>query len=842
MVAALPALSTALETHTRVIVEAPPGAGKSTLVPLHLLDADWTRGKRIVLLEPRRVAARAVAARMATLLREPLGATVGFRTRLERVIGPHTRIEVITEGILTRTLQADPSLDGIACVIFDEFHERSLQADLGLALCLDAQEHLRTDLRLLVMSATLDGERLSELLRESATVRATGRQHAVETHWIAPAPHLRAPAEQLGRRVAEAAAAAVARHEGDLLAFLPGAAEIRRAAEHLASGLPPEVDVLPLYGELGTAAQDAALRPAAPGRRKLILATNLAETSLTIEGVRIVIDGGCERRPRFDPNTAMNRLETVRISQASAEQRRGRAGRTAPGICYRLWTESTERSLLPQTPPEILETDLAPLALELAEWGCANPQDLRWLDPPPAAAYAQARELLHELEALDGQGRLTAAGRSMSGLGVHPRLAHMILRGARLGHLTLAVRIAALLSERDILRGVAHERDPDLRVRLDALSDTGPRTAAFDAQAVQRVRQAVTQITKRARGVPLPDHASPPALTDDDATGLLLAFAYPDRIGRLRDGRVGQYLLSGGRGAQLRDSAALARSEFIVAATLDAGAADARIQLAAPLRREIIDEYLGPAIEDVEIVAWDTRSAAVLAQRERRLGALRLEVATLRTPPADAVAREMIRGIRELGLVALPWTPDLRQWCARVELLRAVEPDAAPAWPDVTEAALLDSLDAWLSPWLERASRREHLERVDLRGALRSLLQGRAACPSRDARADALRRAEWLTHRNRLHERESDARRASAGGVRTAAIADDRGRSCPADAAVAVAGAASRPGDARSRELLAQRLRRGAQGAQGPLSEALLARGSAAGHRHASRAAGMSSP
>jgi ATP-dependent helicase HrpB len=415
----------------------------------------------------------------------------------------------------------------------------------------------------------------------------------------------------------------------------------------------------------------------------------------------------------------------VRISQASAEQRRGRAGRTAPGVCYRLWTEATERSLLPQTPPEILETDLAPLALELAEWGCANPQDLRWLDPPPAAAYAQARELLHELEALDDRGRLTAAGRSMSGLGVHPRLAHMILRGARLGHLTLAVRIAALLSERDILRGVAHDRDPDLRVRLDALSDTGPRTAAFDAQALQRVRQAVTQITKRARGVPLPEHASPPALADDDATGLLLAFAYPDRIGRLRDGRVGHYLLSGGRGAQLRDSAALARSEFIVAATLDAGAADASIRLAAPLRRQIIDEHFAPAIENVEIVSWDTRSAAVLAQRERRLGALRLEVATLRTPPADALAREMIRGVRELGLVALPWTPDLRQWCARVELLRTAEPDAAPAWPNVADAALLDSLDVWLSPWLERASRREHLERVDLRGALRSLLQGK---------------------------------------------------------------------------------------------------------------------
>jgi ATP-dependent helicase HrpB len=668
---------------------------------------------------------------MADSIGEPLGATVGFRTRLDHRVGPGTRLEVITEGILTRMLQADPSLDGIACVIFDEFHERSLQADLGLALCLDAQQHLRPDLRLLLMSATLDGQRLARLLEDSITVRAGGRRYDVETHWVAPAPGLRTPAEHLGRRVADIARAALARHEGDVLAFLPGAAEIHRAQEQLASSLPGDVDVVPLYGELAAAAQDAALRPAGKGRRKVILATNIAETSLTIEGVRVVVDGGFERRPRFDPSTGMNRLETVRISRASAEQRRGRAGRTAPGACYRLWSESIETSLVPQSPPEILESDLAPLALELAEWG-SSPDGLRWLDPPPAASYAQARDLLQHLEALDANGRVTSTGRRMSGLGVHPRLGHMIVRSATLGHVPLAIRIAALLSERDLLRGARHERDPDLRVRLDVLGRTTGSTVSVDAQAVKRVRLAVTQLARRTQVAGI-EPASAPAIADDDATGLLLAFAYPDRIGRLREGRVGEYLLSGGRGARLSSSAALARSELIVAAVLDAGASDATIELAAPLRRDLVDAELGHAIEQLDVVSWDSRSGSVLAQRERRLGALRLETEPLGAPAGDLVLREMLRGVRELKLSSLPWTRALEQWRARVGLLRSLEPDSSPPWPDVSDATLDATLASWLGPWLDGVTRREHLARIDLGAALRGLLLG-----NQSARLDTL--------------------------------------------------------------------------------------------------------
>jgi ATP-dependent helicase HrpB len=716
IVSVLPELATALATCPRAIVEAPTGAGKSTLVPLYLLDENWARGKRLLMLEPRRVAARAVAARMASIRREALGATVGFRTRLEKVVGAETRLEVITEGILTRMLQDDSSLAGVAGVIFDEFHERSLQADLGLAFCLDAQEHLRPDLRLVVMSATLDGDRLAALLRDAARVQSAGRLHDVDTHWVPAPADLRTPHDQLGRRVADVIVDALGQHPGDVLAFLPGAGDIRRATGDLAARLPPNVQVLPLHGELDAAAQDAALRPAAPGRRKVVLATNLAETSLTIEGVRVVVDGGFERRPRFDPNTGMTRLDTVRISRASAEQRRARAGRTAPGVCYRLWSPSLDATLAAQTPPELLEADLAPLALELALWGYDDPGALRWLDVPPAAAFAQARELLLRLEALDRHGRITAAGRRMATLGVHPRLAHMIARSAELGQTALAVQIAALLGERDILRG-GTTREPDLRHRIDALAGRGD--AAIDAAGLKRVRRVAGQIARRAG----PSAVKPGGeLSTDEATGLLLAFAYPDRIGQLRAGKPGHYRLSGGRGAHFAESAALGRSELIVAATLDAGTTDARIDLAAPLGRELVERYLTDAIETRDVVAWDSRTGAVLAQRERRVGALRLDTAALAAPDPEALQREMLRGLRELGLEALPWTPELQQWRARVALLRGIEPDASPPWPDLSAATLLATLESWLAPWLGGVSRRDHLARVDLRNALASLL------------------------------------------------------------------------------------------------------------------------
>ncbi|HET9693868.1 MAG TPA: ATP-dependent helicase HrpB, partial [Steroidobacteraceae bacterium] len=461
----LPALRVALAGHRGVVLEAPPGAGKSTVVPLALLEEPWLRGRMIVLLQPRRIAARAVARRLAELAGGEPGQLVGYRTRLDTRVSAATRIEVVTEGILTRMLQDDPALERVGCVVFDEFHERNLQSDLGLALALDAQRHLREDLRLLVMSATLGGMPVEALLGDAATVRSQGRAFEVVTRYASSPPTGvgRWP-EPIEQRAARTVLQALATDPGDVLVFLPGAAEIRRACEAIGAGAgDPRLLVLPLYGDLDAGAQDAALRPAPAGRRKVVVATNLAETSLTIEGVRVVVDAGLERRQRFDPNSGMSRLETVSVSRASADQRRGRAGRTAPGVCYRLWSESAHAALAVQSPPEILEADLAPLALELACWGIVDAARLGWLDPPPTAALAQARELLQRLEAVDAAGQVTPAGRRMAGLGTHPRLAHMIDRGAALGLGALACELAALLSERDPLRAAIGARDPDLR-------------------------------------------------------------------------------------------------------------------------------------------------------------------------------------------------------------------------------------------------------------------------------------------------------------------------------------------------------------------------------------------
>ena len=724
IVAALPALAEALEAGRQVVLEAPPGAGKSTVVPLALLDAAWRGDERIVMLEPRRIATRAVAERMATLLGERGGERVGFRTRLESRIGPRTRLEVVTEGILTRQLQHDPALEGVACVIFDEFHERGLQGDLGLALALECQRHLRPELRLVVMSATLDGEALARLMGAARIVRAPGRMFEVQTIYVAPPPG--ALPHTLAQRVAGRIAAALDSHEGDVLAFLPGAGEIRRVVEALSERLPTDrCVVLPLYGDLPSAAQDAVLRPDPHGRRKIVIATNLAETSLTIDGVRIVVDSGQERRNRFDPATGMNRLETVRISRASADQRRGRAGRTAPGVCYRLWSESAHAALLPQAPAEILEADLAPLALELACWGADDPAALAWLDQPPPASVAQARELLTRLEALDARGRATPLGREMAALGVHPRLAHMILRGQALGLGPLACAVAAVLSERDPLRSVTGPADPDLRSRVDALRGRGlPPGTSADRGALARIGRVVEQLERRIERRAPAGGAAGTAPEESQAVGLLLAFAYPDRIARSR-GEGGRYVLSGGRGAALPGPSALARSEYLAVAALDAGEREARIQLAAPLSLSLLLEHFGGLLEEATHVEWDPRSEAVAARRIRRLGQLVIEDEPLRDA-GERAAAAMLDGIRALGLRCLPWTRELEQWRARVAFARAQDPRDATAWPDVSDAALLEGLGSWLAPWLERITRREQLARLDLRGALHGLLDWNA--------------------------------------------------------------------------------------------------------------------
>jgi ATP-dependent helicase HrpB len=729
---ALPRLRAALTDGRNAVLVAPPGAGKSTVVPLVLLDEPWVRGRKIVVLEPRRLAARAVAARMASSLGERLGCTVGYRMRLETRVSAATRLEVVTEGVFTRMLQRDAALGGVAAVIFDEFHERSLNADVGLAFALDAQRHVAPDLRVLAMSATLDGAAVARLLGGAPVVEHAGRVHPVETYYLGkglPAlPGPRAPGEESPDAVvARVVRRALAEASGDLLVFLPGAAEIRRVHTRLGEApLGAEVDVRPLFGELPAAEQDAALEPAPAGRRKVVLATNIAETSLTIDGVRAVVDSGLERRGVFDPGTGMSRLETQRISRASAEQRTGRAGRTAPGVCYRIWAESAQRTLAAHAPPEIATADLAPLALELAVWGTAAGA-LDWLDAPPAATLAAARDLLLRLEALDDAGRVTAHGRALHALGVHPRLAQMLVAARDLGAPRAGAELAALLSERDVLRGArarGGERDSDIRSRLDVLR-RGGRDAALER--VRRLERAFRNDLGQSR-----DEGG----DADIEPGVLLAFAYPDRIAKRRPGDAGRYQLANGRGARFANPESIAREELIVAVDVDDRERDARILLAAPLAREDLLEHFAGQLVVREEVVWDPRAEAVLARRTVRFGEIVIEDKPLDNVSAEAAAAVLLGGLRGLGADALPWDDDSRDLVARSEFVRGLNSAhsedggarradrgerAADAWPDFSTEALLGHL-GWLEPFLAGATRRAHLARVPLAAALRARL------------------------------------------------------------------------------------------------------------------------
>jgi ATP-dependent helicase HrpB len=711
---ALPELQAALARHRAVLLQAPPGAGKSTIVPLALREAAWLGEQKILMLEPRRLAARAVATRMASLLGEPVGRRVGYRTRLDSRVSRDTRIEVVTEGILTRMLQEDAALGGVGCVIFDEFHERSIHADLGLALSIESRQTLREDLRILVMSATLDLQPLSRLLDGAPIVTSAGRSFEVVTEYVARRAELR-PEQQ----IAQLAQSALRAHPGDLLCFLPGAAEIRQVQRLLEdAGLDPSNHVLPLYGDLTGAAQDEALAPAPPGRRKIVLATSIAETSLTIEGVRVVIDSGLRRHSEFDPTTGMNRLVTVKVSQASADQRRGRAGRLAAGYCYRLWSEGTQASLAAQTPPEILQADLAPLALELACWGTVDAQSLSWLDAPPAAPLAQARDLLRRLEAIDAAERITAHGRRLARVGAHPRLAHMLIAAREFGAARLACELAAILAERDVLRAERGARDADLRLRVAALRSTSvalPSGISVDARAMQLARRSASD-WQREFARDRVDSADP-----HDATGPVLALAYPDRIARRR-ADTARYLLANGRGAHFAEPQALAKSEFLVAAELDGAEREARIYLAAPVAVGDLERHFAAQIETVSEITWDPRAQAIRARRERRLGALVLEAAEIGDPDPEAMQSAMLAGLRQIGLDALPWTAELRQWQARVALMRRFAVPAPDPWPDLGDGALLETLDQWAPQWLVGFSRREHLARMDLQNALRGRL------------------------------------------------------------------------------------------------------------------------
>lgn len=696
----------ALAEHAALVIEAPPGAGKTTRVPLALLDAGWLSGRKLVMLEPRRLAARAAAHYMAAQRGEAVGQTVGYRVRLDTRIGPRTRIEVVTEGVLTRLLQSDAALSDYGLVIFDEFHERSLHADLALALCLEARQALRPDLRLLVMSATLDGAALARLLGNAPRLISAGRGFPVATHHreITGREHLEPQVATLIRRV-------LVEEAGSVLVFLPGGGEIRRVAMLLQEGLPDDVDVMPLYGDLPQAAQDAALLPAAAGRRKVVLASSIAETSLTIEGVRVVVDAGLARVPRFDPVSGLTRLVTVRVSRASADQRRGRAGRTAPGVCFRLWSAS-ER-LEAQIVPEILQADLVPLALELAQWGTADAARLSWLDPPPGAALSQARALLQELEALDAGGRITAHGRQLLELPLHPRLAHMVMKSTLWDAGWLACLLAALLSERDIFSGSGRHADVAARLRLLIKKDGAG--AQVDRSRLKRVLAIARDIARQA-GI------TPDASVSPEPAGKLLALAYPDRIARRRPGQSSRYLLANGRGAYLSADDPLNAAEWLAVAELDGEVREARIFLAARADEAELRELFAEQIVTRERVDWDQNQGAVRAVRELALGAVVLEQHPLANPQPQKVRELMLAAIRRLGLSCLPWNRELRNWQARVLLLRRAQGES---WPEVSDAHLLATLDAWLGPYLAGRTRLAHLAEVPLKQALDALLDYR---------------------------------------------------------------------------------------------------------------------
>ena len=713
----LPALRLALAERHETVLEAPPGAGKTTRVPLALLNEPWLAGQKILMLEPRRLAARAAAERLASELGEKVGETVGYRIRLDSKVGPDTRIEVVTEGILTRRLQHDPALEGVGLLIFDEFHERSLDADLALALSLNGRELFRDEqpLKILLMSATLEGERLSGILDDAPILRSEGRMYPVAMRWGRPF----VPGEFIEPRVVQTVLDAINDESGSLLVFLPGQAEIRRVNQQLADALGSRSDILlcPLHGELDLAAQRAAIEPAPKGQRKVVLATNIAETSLTIDGVRVVIDAGLARVPRFDPGSGMTRLDTQRISRASATQRAGRAGRLEPGVCYRLWSEDQHAQLAAYGSAEILQADLAGLALQLARWG-VTPEQLIWLDMPPSASYAQARQLLERLGALHG-AKLTPHGEAMAELPAHPRIAHLLLRGQDLGLADMACDVAALLGERDILRGAG----ADVHSRLALLS--GESRAARGGQGgVQRAKQLARQYRGYLRG-----KATQPVADPDHPRwlGALLALAYPDRVAQQRKPGGAEYRLANGRAALFSEVDGLMKQPWLVIADLGSrqGQREERIYLAAEFDPALLEGVLSEQVSVVDQLDWDEREGVLRAERQRKVGELVLSREPLTGLDEAARTRALVNLVRRKGLELMPWTPELRQWQARVGLLRQLDLQVQgdSEWPDVSDTALLSSLEEWLAPYLGRVSRLSHFASLDLSSIVHNLLK-----------------------------------------------------------------------------------------------------------------------
>ena len=688
--AALPALRTALANRNAAVLVAPPGAGKTTRVPLVLLEESWAKNKKILVLEPRRLAARAAATRMAVTLGEQVGDTVGLRVRFGSRVTKRTRIEVVTEGVFTRLVIDDPSLEGVAAVLFDEFHERSLDADLGLALARDSQQALRPDLKLLVMSATLDSARVAALLGDAPAIESEGRAFPVETRYLGRDP--RAPIE---RQVTEALERALRTEAGSLLVFLPGAGEIRRTESLLKERInDTAVDIVALYGALDAREQDRAISPAPPGRRKVVLATSIAETSLTIEGVRVVIDSGLSRVPRYEPDVGITRLETVRVSRAAADQRRGRAGRVEPGVCYRLWDEPQTASLEAYTRPEILSADLSSFMLDLTQWGVSDPGKLAFLDPPPRAALAEAKTLLAELGAIDSDGRITEEGRKLRALPLPPRLARMVVDAAAEGAGELAAGIAAVVTE----RGLGGD-DVDLRHRLDNFRrDRSKR--ADDARAMVR-RWAET--------------AGGKAAASEHSPGSLLALAYPDRIAKNRGAGGGSFLLANGRGGNVDPASPLAREPYLAVAELTGAAAASRIVLAAAITLGEIEAQFAGQIEEDEAITFEAASASLRSRRIRKLRALMLSERTLPVAPGAAAAKLLAEGAAGLGMAKLPWSKAQLQFRDRVNFLRRAEGDE---WPDLSDRALARTATDWLAPFLDGKTALSQVVADDLAAAL----------------------------------------------------------------------------------------------------------------------------
>lgn len=711
----IPEVKRRLVSGGNLVLSAPPGSGKTTGIPPALLDEPWLAGQRIIMLEPRRIAARAAAGQVAKILKEKVGETVGYRIRMESKVGTATRIEIVTEGILTRYIQSDPALKGVGLVIFDEFHERSIHADLGLALCLDIQRGLREDLRILVMSATLDTGAVSRVLGDAPVVKGEGAMFHVEIRHM----NSSLPPDPC-RDAAAAVLKAVREDTGSILVFLPGAREIRTVHRRLTgAGLGPDVVIAPLYGALGRHSQERAIEPVPDGMRKIVLATDIAETSLTIEGIRIVIDAGLMRVPRFDPRSAMTRLKTIPVSRDSADQRAGRAGRIGPGICLRLWPSETHNTLMERSMPEILTVDLASLTLELAAWGEQDPNRLSWLDPPPEAAFSQARDLLMQLGAMDGRGLITEHGRQMASLGHHPRLSHMALTARGFGMGSLACETAAILGERDFLSTGSTGRDSDLRLRVEALrASADHRHPEFHGMGVDLA--ACRMIRKTA------DHLKSRLNCSRDTAavnnlGIVLSFAYPDRIAVRRPGDSPRYLLANGKGACFPFPEPMSAEDYLVIAEVDGSEPESVIFLAAPVSFDGLSEYCKDMIAYRQFIGWDRRSRAVLCRRHVLIGKAVLKDFPLPDPDADKVAEAMCEGIRQLGIEALPWTRQLRSWQSRVLLMKSVAAEGAE-WPDVSDGGLLSTVETWLIPFLSGVTRAGQLSRIDLSSALFSLL------------------------------------------------------------------------------------------------------------------------